>query len=286
VVLKPLATAAGLVAVLAGCASSSDVVVSGEPPATAYAGPMRLPVDHGDRAGVLERSGAAGQALECAGAPYDGGSGDYDSGLESVQDSATSALENYFAEEAFLQIPGEGYRVEREDDGRVLFSYDVDGRTTVALVTADGVRDFNGDEGWGVETWAQCDPSELPAAVTDELGIGVWQDARGARVPVTRIVSYAGPEHCGWQDVTFLVLGGEQRPRQFLRDTSGELRRWLATTFDARTTLPEDATDTGFERDGRRLWLDPAGTAAFLVAVDNPRDVERWPAARDTVTCE
>jgi hypothetical protein len=61
-----------------------------------------------------------------------------------------------------FSTPSDGYAVEREQDGRVLFSYDVDGRTKVSMFAAQGVRDWSGDEGWGVRTWAQCDPSELP----------------------------------------------------------------------------------------------------------------------------
>jgi hypothetical protein len=43
--------------------------------------------------------------------------------------------------------PPDGYAVEREGDGRVLFSYDVDGRTKVSMFATDGIRDWNGDEG-------------------------------------------------------------------------------------------------------------------------------------------
>ena len=246
---------------------------------------MRLPVDHADQASVLERSGAAGRALECRTEPYAGGSGDYDSGLASTQGSAASALENYFSEEFFLQLPREDYRVERKNDGRVLYSYDVRGQTKVAFIAANSMRDFNDDEGWGIETWAQCDPSEFPASVTNEVGIQVWHDASGNRIPVAKIESYPGPEHCNWQNITFLTLDTKSGERQYLRDTTGELRDFLATTFDANSAVPKQATDTGFERDGRRLWLYPNGTAAYLVDKTNPEDVERWPAATEPVAC-
>jgi len=281
---RELTTLAGLV-VLTGCGTSS-LVVTGEPVRDPYAGPMQLPVDHGDEASVLEGSGAAGRALKCDAEPYAGGSGDYDSGLASTQDSAESALENYFSEESFLQVPTDSYRVEREDDGRVLFSYDVRGQTKVAFIASGSIVDFNGDEGWGIETWAQCDPSEFPASVTDALDIGVWHDASGDRMPVTKIQSGPGPEHCDWQDITFLTLDTKNGERQYLRDTTGELRDMLATTFAASANLPKHATDTGLERDGRRLWLHPKGTAAYLVDRANPNDVERWPAAKERVTCE
>ena len=188
--------------VLTACGSETPVGTGA--PAGAYDGPMHLAVDHGDRATVLERSGAAGRALECRFEPYDGGSGDYTDGLETVQDDAGKALMDWLTEE-FVLLPGDGYRVEREDDGRVLLSYDVDGRTKIAVIVADDVRDWDGHEGWGVETWAQCDPAELPAPATDALGIGVWHTAGGDPVPVTTIRSAAGPEHCDWQDITFPV---------------------------------------------------------------------------------
>ncbi len=275
---------AGLI-VLAGCGTPGPVV-TGEPVDDPYTGPLRLPVSHAGNASVVERSGTAGRALECDTKPYAGGSGDYDSGLASAQGSASSALENYFAEEPYVQLPEEGYRIEREENGRVLFSYDVRGQTKVAFIAADGIRDFNEHEGWGIETWAQCDPSEFPARVTDALGIQVWQDALGNRVPVTKIQSFQGPEHCNWQDITFLLLEGESGERQYLRDTKGELTDYLSTTFQAGGDLPRGAIDTGFERDGRRLWLHPDGTAAYLVANNkNPGDVERWPAAREAVLC-
>jgi hypothetical protein len=280
-----LATAAVL---LAGCgslpSSPAGLVVDGEPVATPYAGPMDLPVSHRDRASVRERSGAAGRALECDRAPYDGGGADYDSGLASVQDSAAEALENLLREDG-RQVPGEGYRVEREDGGRVLLSYDVAGRTKVAFVAVDGVRDFNGDEGWGIEAWAQCDPAELPSAVTEALGIGVWQDRSGTRVPVARIRSFPGPAHCDWQDLTFLLLGAEATADQYIRDPAGKLTDLLRFAYDAHADLPAGATDTGLHRDGRELWLAPDRAAAYLVSVDDPADVELWPGVRDPVGC-
>lgn len=138
---------------------------------------MDLPVDE-DKATVTERSGSAGRALECDGVPYDGGGAAYDSGLASVQDDATEALEIFIQESAFaVTLPAEGYRVERKDAGRVLLSYDVDERTKIAVVAADDVVDYNGDGGWGVESWAKCDPAELPASVTEAL------DIQGGRTP-------------------------------------------------------------------------------------------------------
>jgi hypothetical protein len=60
-----------LALVLCGCGTQSPVV-TGEPVPTPYAGPMSVPLDHSDDASVLDRSGAAGRALECTGKPFDG----------------------------------------------------------------------------------------------------------------------------------------------------------------------------------------------------------------------
>jgi hypothetical protein len=59
----------------------------------------------------------------------------------------------------------------------------------------------------------------------------------------------------------------------------------LRTAYDAHADLRTGAVDTGYHRDGRRLWLAPDHSAAYLVGVDDPDDVERWPAARQFIGC-
>jgi hypothetical protein len=130
-----------------------------------------------------------------------------------------------------------------------------------------------------MEAWAECDPSELPAEQTEALGIGVWQDGSGARVPVTRAQSFRGAAHCDWQDITFLLLGA----RTYLRDVHGALADFRRTTYRAGATLPRTATDTGLHRDGRELWVD--ADAAYLVRLERPSDVERWPGASKPIGC-
>lgn len=232
-------------------------------------------------------AGAAVGALECDGkTPYRRGAGVYDDGLAKVQESAEAALDNYMRESGLsFSAPADAYAVEREQDGGVLFSYDVDGRTKVAIFAADGVRDWNDDEGWGLRAWAQCDPSELPPDVTDDLNIGVWEDESGRRVPVTGVHSFQGAEHCDWTDITFLLLGPEKRADWYVRDTGGDLSNLLQTTFSGEATLPADASDTGLRREGRQLWIAPDKQAAYLPSLDDPQDVERWPAAKQPMGC-
>ena len=233
-------------------------------------------------------AGAAARALECGReTPYGRGEGVYDDGLAQVQESAEAALDNYMSESGLsFSMPSDGYVVEREQGGRVLLSYDVDGRTKVSIFAADGVRDWNGDEGWGVRAWAQCDPSELPPDVTDELNVGVWENQSGERMPVTRIQSFQGAEHCSWTDITFLLVGRERTADWYVRDTSGgDFSGLLRTTFATGATPPEGATDTGLRRDGRHLWIGPDEEAAYLVSLDDAQDVERWPAAKQPIRC-
>jgi len=252
---------------LCGCGTAT-VLSDADPVPSPYDGPMR-----------------AGKALECDGRPYAHGAGDYGGGLEEVQDDATSALEDYFDSEGWHgRWPDDGYRVERETDDRVLLSWDVDQRTKVAFVLADDITDYLGHRGWGVETWAQCNVAELSEDELDDLGVQIWQDANGHRVPTTEVTSFQGADHCDWQDITFVMLGGERKGRQFLRDVDGELADLTRTTYDGSATLPDDARDTGFQREGRELWV--AKDAAYLVKLSDPSDVERWPApSRGPILC-
>lgn len=282
--MRALLAVASLLLV-AGCGEAT-VVVDAPPASTPYAGRLDLPVSYRDSASVMKRSGSSGLALECTGRPSNGGGADYDSGLSTVQSDPAGAVADWMHEEGswFSGVPDSGYRLERRDDGRVLYSFDVDGRTRAAVIVSDSVHDWNGDTGWGVESWAVCDPAELPAEMTEEMGIVVWEDAAGNRVPTSRVTSYAGPEHCDWQDITFLNLGGP-RGTQFLRDVDGELSGQTFGRFDGSVALPDDATDTGWHHDGRELWLADDERAAYLVSLDDPSDVERWPAAKEPVGC-
>lgn len=284
--------AVGLALAVAGGCGSDGTVVTGAPGPSPYAGPMHVKLDHSDDATVAASSGAAGKALECTGDPYLGGGADYESGLVTVQDSAKDALSNLFDKDFGWVVPTTGYRVERSDDDRVLFSYDVEGLTRAAFVAADGIEDWKHHTGWGIEAWAQCDPAEFPASVADDFWMDVWTDASSARVPVTTVLSYAGPEHCDWQDVTFLRLGEDprgtarDRVEEYVRDTTGELARSLDGTFSDEATLPAEARDTGWRHDGRELWLVPDRSAAYLVSLDDHADVERWPASAQPIGCD
>ena len=241
---------------------------------------MRVQQDFGDRASVAARGGAAARALECETVAYAGGGGDYvDGGLETVQDSPAQALENWLDEQFVATMPGAGYRVERRDDGRVLLSYDVDGRTRAAVVVADGIRDWRDTTGWGVESWAGCDPIELPEEILDAMEVTVWQDARGDPVPVARVHSF--DDWCDLSGVTVVQVGPEwRRDQRWWRDPTGQLSVQGAQRCEANAELPADAEPTGWHQEHRELWLVPDRSAAYLVSTKDPDDVERWPTAQ------
>jgi hypothetical protein len=117
--------------------------------------------------------------------------------------------------------------------------------------------------------------------------VGTWEDEQGRTVE-----SFAGPEHCDWESVTFLSvnvdldeLGTPADQRWFLRDPEGVLSGEGRIAYDGDAQLPEDAVDTGLRLEGRELWAEPADDppgpeAVYVVDGDS---VERWP--RTDVGC-
>ncbi|MFI1044411.1 hypothetical protein ACH4U3_01120 [Streptomyces griseoruber] len=275
-------TAALVAAVGCGAGEKADLVVEGSPPATPYAGPLDIATTTRDTytpQALLAESGAAGRALECDGEIYDGGGPDGWSGGDGG-DSPEDGLRLFF--DMFdPQMPRSGYRVERSADGRVLYSYDVGGRTKVAVVVAE---DQKGRPGWGPETNASCDPAELPASYTDSLGLEIWTDSAGKRVPTTTLTSYAGAEHCGWETAHFLGLARGEGYRQYVRDPDGVLASVLLTTpYDDDVRMPADAQDTGYRYGHWRLWLTKDRTTAYVRTSDG---VEAWPLAKEPIACK
>jgi hypothetical protein len=255
-----------------------DLVVTGPSPAAPYRGPLKAkaPDIDGDEDNV-QGGGASVLALECAGKPYQGGGGDDGWGASGGADSPDQALSALVAGEFSRSLPRRGYRVEREAGRRVLYSYDIAGRTRVAVIVA---KDLPRRPGWGLETYAQCDPSEFARRDRGHLDIRVWGDRTGRPAPASEIFSTAGPEHCDWQSAEFLHLGD----RQYLRDPEHSLpRELLHSSYAPKTRLPDGATDTGY-RDGRRqLWLSADKLDAYA---RTGSAVERWPGAIEPIACK
>ncbi|PKW11585.1 hypothetical protein SAMN05428944_1193 [Streptomyces sp. 1222.5] len=265
----------------AGCDDGPrpDLVLKGTPPAAPYSGRLDVPTREIDESGpraLLLASGAAGRALECDGEIFDGSGPD---GWSRSDGGATpeEGLALYF--DMFQpEEPDHGYRVERKERDRVLYSYDVDGRTKVAVVVA---RDQKDRPGWGPETSAACDPAELPESFTATTDWQIWTDRAGRRVPVSRLSSSAGPEHCGWQSASFLRLDD----RTYARDPDGVLHRdgLLPKPYRAKVRMPAGAHDTGYHLRGRRLWLTDDRATAY---VRTAAGVEAWPLLKEGVGCD
>ncbi|MEV7888731.1 hypothetical protein ACWD3I_23385 [Streptomyces sp. NPDC002817] len=284
---RGLVALTALMAVAAvGCGSESgteeDLVVEGAAPPTPYSGPLYI---HGkawdeekdDRSDLVD-TGAAARALECDGEIYTaGGSEPWSKG--DGGETPEEGLEAYFEIEQ-PDGPREGYRVEREEGGRVLFSYDVDGRTKVAVIVA---KDRKNRPGWGPETSASCDPAEFPASWTDSKDYEVWTDRNGKRVPITVISSSVGAAHCDWQKAHFLGTGEGKDSVLYARDPDGVLGgEMLEAPYRGDVTMPADAKDTGYRLRDWQLWLtDDKGTAY----VRTPDGVEAWPRVKKGMGC-
>lgn len=267
--LRALALVAALIT---GCGSTVDA----GPAASATSGPE------------LQVAADARDEVDCDGGRDRTGAGDYvDGGLETVQDDPAAAVQNLLTEND-VGAPNADYVVVARNRNRALVTYEVDREVKVAFVVQDGVTDWDGNVGWGVTSYAACDLAEMPPEISDAAGIDVWTDETGARVPTSQVQSYPGPEHCDWQDITFLQLGDHREGQQYLRDADGALARSTRTTYAEQVQLPEDATDSGWRRDGRALWLVPDRSAAYLVDLDEvegPKIAERWPGAEDAIGC-
>lgn len=107
-----------------------------------------------------------------------------------------------------------------------------------------------------------------------------WHTAEGClvRLDVVMLRAPGGDYHCApWPPD---ILLGDQG-RNYVG--SPEPKWWHESVeggFSADAKLPDDAVDSGFEREGTELWLAPDdGSAIYLVRADGA--VERWPRMAD-----
>ncbi|MEV0739419.1 hypothetical protein AB0I51_26540 [Streptomyces sp. NPDC050549] len=270
--LGAVAVLVAATAVGCGTKGGGDVVVAGTPPATPYDGPLYV------AAAGSDKPGAAGRALECDGARYAGGGADAWSKGDGGK-TPEGGLRTYFDIEQ-PDVPRTGYRVERKESGRVLFSYDVDGRTKVAVVVA---KDQKNRPGWGPETSASCDPAEFPASFTKAHGYEIWTDTHGKRVPTTVVSSSVGAAHCDWQKAHFLQTGKGAKGRLYARDPDKVLPAGMLTApYDGDVSMPATARDTGYRYQDWELWLAADASKAY---VRTPDGVEAWPSVKDGQAC-
>lgn len=203
------------------------------------------------------------------------GRGNYDTGPEAVQGDAEAALHDFLEQEGWWMPPRADF-VERTNRGGIArYEMSTGDRLTAVIMLYRGTEGVDQEKGWGVDTRAFCDPSEWAPASAEERGYQIWTDRKGLRAPTYQIVSRAGPEHCHWDHMTFLDVKRGEKELTFVKATSPELNDFLTTTYDPDATLPRHARDTGYSREGQRLWL--TRDAAYLVPTQRSGIVARWP---------
>lgn len=256
------AVAVGIAVFTGGSDSSDPTVVDLPDAATPYDGPLY------DDSG---RYGAAGEALACTPAAGQFENADvYGGGATS--DSVEQALETAVSEGLFLFAPTNEVRVAKAEGDRVMLTYEAADRILMALVFHDGpATEGAGGPGWYLEAAARCDFAEFPEAFAEKAGYQLWRDADGEPAPVSTLYSAPGPEHCSWNSMVFLYA---QDRHAYVREPTRELERFTAGPYHADIPLPDDASDTGYERDNRHLWLSADDNYVY---VGSPRSVEAWP---------
>jgi hypothetical protein len=277
--IRTWALAGSLVALAAtaSCGRGDGLVSMGAPVGSSYDGPLYLSPAGLERGDPVKRFGAASQVVGCSTRL----SGGVNVGLfdgEAGQGGPASALETADYE-GVLDRGGDGYRLARIDGSRVLFTYDVDGVTKQAVIVRNGPTIDRA--GWYVESWARCDLSELRSS-EDPWGAEVWMDSDGSPAPTTAIVSYPGPEHCDWQQATFLYLDNDLDGAYVRNPPKELLRAYFAEPWEPDVALPADAIDTGYSREGNHLWLSQDRTRAY---VGTPASVELWPQTTRRLGC-
>lgn len=266
-----------LLATLSACGEERTV---GEAAGSEYDGPLYLPEGEGSHS----RAGAAGDVVDCdtwgSGGAFHGDV--YTEG--ATADDPRAAVRTAYSEGLFWTMPPD-LRVAAETDDRVLYVAEVGGRTKAALVVHDGKgSEGTGGDGWYAESWATCDVVEMPPEFVEQLGYEVWTDPGGRVVPTTDLIVMRGPEHCDWQDMTFLSLSRPGADPMFVREPHPELGDHFAEPYEPRTSLPADAVDSGFRHDGERLWLAADRSRAYVDAT--PEDVEAWPRTVQPLGCD
>jgi len=261
---------------LAGACADNETVTVGTADRP-YEGPLhvtRADAEHPD-------AGAAGNVVECD-TWGDGGVSNaevYDGG--ATADSPEQALD-VARSEGLWSVAMEGLGVAKREDDRVLSVLEVDDVVKQALIVRDGpATEGAGGPGWYLESWARCDFAELPRSFTDSLGLQIWTDPAGNPVPTTKIESWTGAAHCDWESMTFLYLDGDEEAA-FVRAPQPDLGEFFAEPYVEHAELPADAKDTGFTRDGNRLWVSADRQRAYVGAAD---DVEVWPRTIQPLGC-
>lgn len=280
--------------VLTGCAAPGPAVTSTAGVAGRYGMSLAPSPSSSSAADPAGRAGAAGDVVRCAGpvvgttsaAPFEG---------EDTGATPEAALR---AAQTWAKWDGvqDGYAFARADADRRLYVFEVEGVAKQALILRHGPA-LKGDGTratvvrWWLESWARCDYAELPAAVARQQGLEIWSSTDGKRQPTSVLVSFRFGAGC-YPGMTALDVGGPLQggrdedgrvPVEYVRDPAPELRdRYFERDYAEHVTVPADAADSGYERQGDHLGFSDDRGYAY---VGTPGDAEAWPRATQPIRC-
>ena len=282
---RQVSAAAVVVCLIAsGCGAQLGV---GGPESGTYNGPLW--VEPAPGLDLWEDPGAAGRVVDCDGAVVGGSKASPFTGGE-VGETAEAALREAYDEGAWDGVVDVD-EVRREPD-RVLYSYAAEGRTRQAVIVRHGPAAAGTGAGadgmaWWVESWARCNIAEFSARVAADRNVQIWTDATGRRLPTTTIVSSAGGSCV--PGATFIRLGvpgkdiGDAESQEtYVAGAGPEYADFFNEPYRRDVSLPPDAVDTGYSRDGQHLWLSPDHRRAYIVRSDR---VELWPRTTQLLGC-
>jgi hypothetical protein len=106
----------------------------------------------------------------------------------------------------------------------------------------------------------------------------------GRSVSGFELGTFAGPDHCGWQSATFLIIGWPagtvsrtiDEAHLYVRDPHGAVKSSLRDRLVLRAALPADARPTGYRHGSIELYLSPSDQDDGIYVV-GPGGAERWP---------
>jgi hypothetical protein len=107
----------------------------------------------------------------------------------------------------------------------------------------------------------------------------------GREVSGFELSTFAGPDHCGWQSATVLIIGWPagtvsrtiDEAHQYVRDPHGAVKSSLRDRLVLHATLPADARPTGYRHGSIELYLSPRDQDEGIYVVGPAGGAERWP---------
>ena len=189
------------------------------------------------------------------------------------------ALEAILRFGSYAWLPARGFQAPQVEGHWALYRYLAAGDLKAIAVGTDQFPGVPEAGGWEVVGLRACDPSEFDPADGLTDGSTIWLDANGGRVRADQLFSRPGPEHCGWEDVTFLEFGDQQ----YLRDVNGVLADQTTQPFGKVDAVPADAVDTGLHTPSLRLFTVPDEQVVYVRTKNGT--IERWGRATDPIGC-